>query len=46
MAEVVHAKVFRYNPEVDKAPHYQTYEVPYVRGMVVRDVLHYIYGKV
>jgi len=45
MAEVVHAKVFRYNPDVDKAPHYETYEVPYVEGMVVLDVLHSIYEK-
>ena len=45
MAEVVHAKVFRYNPDVDKAPHYETYEVPYVEGMVVLDVLHNIYEK-
>jgi len=45
MSGVVHAKVFRYNPDVDKAPHYETYEVPYVEGMVVLDVLHHIYEK-
>jgi len=45
MTEIVHAKVFRYNPDVDKAPHYETYEVPYVEGMVVLDVLHSIYEK-
>jgi len=45
MSEVVHAKVFRYNPDVDKAPHYETYDVPYVEGMVVLDVLHHVYEK-
>jgi len=45
MSEVVNAKVFRYNPDVDKAPRYETYEVPYVEGMVVLDVLHHIYEK-
>jgi len=45
MPEIVYAKVFRYNPDVDKAPHYETYEVPYVDGMVVLDVLHHIYEK-
>jgi len=42
---VVHAKIFRYNPEVDKDPHYETYEVPYVEGMVVLDVLRAVYEK-
>jgi fumarate reductase (CoM/CoB) subunit B len=45
MADVVNVKVFRYNPDVDKAPHFETYEVPYVDGMVVLDVLHSIYEK-
>lgn len=45
MQEVVRAKVFRYNPDTDKAPHFETYEVPYVEGMVVLDVLHGIYEK-
>jgi len=45
MIEVVHARVFRYNPDVDKAPRFETYEVPYVEGMVVLDVLHTIYEK-
>src|SRR3990170_507741 len=43
MAEMVQAKVFRYNPDVDKAPHFENYEVPYVEGMVVLDALHHIY---
>jgi len=45
MTEFVHAKVFRYNPDVDKEPRFETYEVPYVDGMVVLDVLHSIYEK-
>jgi len=45
MPAIVYAKVFRYNPDIDKAPHYEAYEVPYVDGMVVLDVLHYIYEK-
>jgi len=43
MAETVKVKVFRYDPDIDNAPHYETYEVPYVEGMVVLDVLNYIY---
>lgn len=43
MAKVVKAKVFRYNPDIDNGPHYEIYEVPYVEGMVVLDVLNYIY---
>ena len=46
MAEMVQAKVFRYNPDVDKAPHFENYEVPYVEGMVVLDALHHIYEKI
>jgi len=45
MSEVIHAKVFRYNPDVDETPHFETYDVPYVEGMVVLDVLHHIYEK-
>jgi len=43
MAETIKVKVFRYDPDKDNAPHYETYEVPYVEGMVVLDVLNYIY---
>jgi fumarate reductase (CoM/CoB) subunit B len=46
MADNVQAKVFRYNPDVDKAPHFENYEVPYVEGMVVLDALHHIYEKI
>jgi fumarate reductase (CoM/CoB) subunit B len=43
LTEVIKARVFRYNPDVDVAPHYEDYEVPYVEGMVVLDVLNHIY---
>ena len=45
MAELIRAKIFRYNPDIDEAPHYETFDVPYVEGMVVLDVLHHIYEK-
>jgi fumarate reductase (CoM/CoB) subunit B len=45
MTEVVHARIFRYNPDVDKEPRYETYEVPFVEGMVVLDVLRAVYEK-
>jgi len=40
--DAVQVKVFRYNPDTDKEPHYETYKVPYTQGMVVLDVLNYI----
>jgi len=45
MANTIKVKVFRYNPDADKEPHYETYDVPYQDGMVVLDVLNYIYEK-
>jgi fumarate reductase (CoM/CoB) subunit B len=42
MAEKIKAKVYRYDPDIDQEPHYETYEVPYSEGMVVLDVLNYI----
>lgn len=38
--------VYRYNPDVDDKPRYQTYKVPYTRGMVVLDALNYIYENI
>jgi fumarate reductase (CoM/CoB) subunit B len=46
MAESVKVKIFRYDPDVDEEPRYETYEVPYTEGMVVLDVLNYIYENV
>lgn len=38
-------KVFRYNPEIDEAPRYETYQFPYQEGMTVLDVAFYIYEQ-
>jgi succinate dehydrogenase / fumarate reductase iron-sulfur subunit len=35
-------KILRYDPEVDKKPHYETYEVPVDIGMTVLESLYYI----
>ncbi|MEM2974816.1 MAG: 2Fe-2S iron-sulfur cluster-binding protein [Candidatus Bathyarchaeia archaeon] len=43
MADIIRVKVFRYNPDLDKEPRYETYDVPYQDGMVVLDALNYIY---
>lgn len=36
-------KVFRFNPETDKKPRYESYEVPLEEGMSVLSGLRYIY---
>jgi fumarate reductase (CoM/CoB) subunit B len=38
-----HATVFRYNPELDKEPYYESHEFPFTKGMSVLDVALYIY---
>ena len=38
-------EVFRYHPEHDDHPRYQTYEVPFRRDWVVLDALNYIKGE-
>jgi len=40
--EKAKVKVFRYNPEVDAEPRYETHELPYQEGMTVLDALIYI----
>jgi len=40
--EKAKVKVFRYNPEMDVEPRYETYEVPYQEGMTILDALIYI----
>lgn len=40
----VTVKVFRFNPEKDKKPHYETYKVPAEKTDRVLDVLEYIKG--
>ena len=41
--QTVKMKVFRYNPETDQFPTYQTYTVPVTERMVVLQVLKAIY---
>ncbi|WP_434511740.1 fumarate reductase (CoM/CoB) subunit TfrB [Desulfitobacterium sp. AusDCA] len=38
--------VFRYNPEIDIQPRYETYEFPYKPSMTVLDVAMYIYEQI
>jgi len=40
---IITVKVFRFDPSVDKEPHYQNYEVPYRQGMSAMNALDYIY---
>jgi succinate dehydrogenase/fumarate reductase iron-sulfur protein len=42
---VITAKVFRFNPDTDLYPTYQTYEVPAEERMMVLQVLKQIYEK-
>ena len=45
MAEIIRAKVFRYNPGADPKPYYETYEVPWRPLMSVLEVLRYIHEE-
>jgi fumarate reductase (CoM/CoB) subunit B len=38
--------VFRYDPEIDVEPHYETYEFPYKPAMTALDVAMYIYEQI
>lgn len=40
--ETMRLEVFRYSPEKDEAPRFQTYEVPFRKDWVVLDALNYI----
>ena len=42
VGDTVTAKIFRFDPSIDKAPRYETYQVPYVKWMRVLDVLNYL----
>jgi len=39
----IKVKVFRFDPAVDKEPRYQTYRVPFEKGMSAMSALDYIY---
>ena len=40
---MVRVRLYRYDPEVDRAPRYESYEVPYKPLMRIMDVLDHIY---
>lgn len=40
--DTVTAKIYRFDPTVDRAPYYETYRVPYTKWMRVLDVLIHI----
>ena len=42
----IKTKVFRFNPDQDKEPFYQEYEMPWEPGLTAMDVLDYIYQNV
>jgi succinate dehydrogenase/fumarate reductase-like Fe-S protein len=39
----IRAKVYRFDPTVDKKSRYQEYQVPWVKGTSAMDILDYIY---
>jgi fumarate reductase iron-sulfur subunit len=41
--KMIKAKVFRFDPSVEKTPRYQIYELPLQKGMSAMEVLDYIY---
>jgi fumarate reductase (CoM/CoB) subunit B len=42
-SDVTHVRIFRYDPSHDQEPRYDIFEVPLEKGMVVLDVLKYVY---
>ena len=41
--KMIQVKVFRFDSSVDKEPYYQTYQVPFEKGMSAMTALDYIY---
>lgn len=39
----IQVKVFRFDPSVDREPHYRSYTVPFEKGMSAMDALDFIY---
>jgi len=39
----IQVKVFRFDPSTDREPRYQSYEVPFEKGMSAMSALDYIY---
>ena len=46
MAETMELKIFRYRPEVEKEPTFQSYEVPFREDWVVLDAINYIKDEI
>ncbi|MCH7962950.1 MAG: succinate dehydrogenase/fumarate reductase iron-sulfur subunit [Bacteroidetes bacterium] len=46
MAETMEIKIFRYRPEVEKEPMFQSYEVPFREDWVVLDAINYIKDEI
>jgi succinate dehydrogenase/fumarate reductase-like Fe-S protein len=42
----IKTRVFRFNPDQDKEPFFQEYEVPWEPGMTAMDALDYIYQNI
>jgi len=42
----IRVKIFRFNPVKDKEPRYETYEVPFVEGMSILNLLNYVYENI
>jgi succinate dehydrogenase/fumarate reductase-like Fe-S protein len=40
--EMVQLKVFRYDPSIDRAPAYKTYDVPWKEGLLLLSAIKYI----
>jgi succinate dehydrogenase/fumarate reductase-like Fe-S protein len=43
---VIKAKIYRYNPDKDKKPYYQNYEVPVDRRVTVHELLGIIHRDI
>ena len=41
--KMIQVKVFRFDPSVDKEPRYQTFAVPFIKGMSAMTALDYVY---
>ena len=42
----IQVKVFRFDPSREKESHYQTYQVPFEKGMTAMSALDYIYQNI
>ena len=42
MAETMKLEIFRYHPDKENEPTFQTYEVPFLEDWVILDAINYI----